>query len=84
MLGWQTSYSAVQTSLCWTILMTQVKHLLGPQQDWGLDNIADDIKNVRFATITDNATLKFDVDYLYTEINKAEDPLGLYSSEEWW
>ena len=55
------------------------------KQDWGLDNIADDIKNVRFATIIDNVPSKFDVDYSSIEINKAEDPAWIvFRSEEWW
>ena len=55
------------------------------KQDWGLDNIADDIKNVRFATIIDNVPIKFDVDYSSIEINKAEDPAWIvFPFEEWW
>ncbi len=55
------------------------------KQDWGLDNIADDIKNVRFATIIDNVPSKFDVDYSSIEINKAEDPAWIvFPFEEWW
>ena len=55
------------------------------KQDWGLNDIKDDINNVRFAAIIDNVPSKFDVDYTSIEINKAEDPAWIvFPFEEWW
>ena len=41
--------------------------------------------NVRFATLVDNLSSDFDVDYSSIEINKAEDPVWIvYPWEDWW
>ena len=55
------------------------------KQDWKLENINDDIVNVRFASLIDNIPSKFDVDYTSIEINKDEDPAWIvFPFEEWW